>query len=416
MTERLQVGAFRLASRMTDVAPSAVREILKVAEQPEMLSFAGGLPAPELFPVEAIAEAYAQVLAEEGKQALQYGVSEGHGPLREWIAARLTQRGLATSPEQLLITHGSQQGIDLVARALLDRGDRVIVEDPTYLAALQAFSTYEVTLVPVPSDAEGMQVDGLEEVFRRERPALLYIVPEFQNPKGTSLALPRRRKLLELARRHGVPVLEDDPYGEIRFAGRAGPSLAALDSEQVIQLGTFSKTLAPGMRIGWVRAPVEVLSRLTILKQATDLHTSTLNQRAVTRLLATFDYEGHLEKLRKVYRVRADAMDQALCRAMPPGTSWTHPEGGLFLWLQLPAGIVDDAVFQAAIARGIAVVPGHPFFARGLDHGHLRLNFSNRSEALIDTGMGILGEVVGELGAAASRAVVQGVASPRPRP
>ncbi len=403
MSERLEIGAFRLASRMTAIAPSAVREILKVAEQPEMLSFAGGLPAPELFPVHEIAAAYAEVLAEEGRQALQYGVSEGHGPLREWIAARLTLRGLATRPEQLLITHGSQQGIDLVARALLEKGDRVIVEDPTYLAALQAFSTYEVEFVPVPGDEHGLVVDGLEELFLEQRPSMVYVVPEFQNPKGTSLATPRRRRLLELARRYRVAVLEDDPYGEIRFAGRAGPSLAAVDGEQVLQLGTFSKTLAPGMRIGWIRAPEEMLARLTILKQATDLHTSTLNQRAVTRLLASFDYDRHLEVLRKVYRSRAAAMDSALCRVMPAGTSWTHPEGGLFLWLQLPAGVIDEAVFHAAIARGVAVVPGHPFFARGQDHGHLRLNFSNRTEELIATGMKVLGEVVGELGAEAAR-------------
>jgi 2-aminoadipate transaminase len=402
MTDRLQMGSFRLASRMTGLAPSAVREILKVAEQPEVLSFAGGLPAPELFPVEEVAAAFAKVLADEGQQALQYGVSEGHGPLRDWIAARLTLRGLPTSPDQLLITHGSQQGIDLVARALLERGDKVVVEDPTYLAALQAFSTYEVTFVPVPGDEEGMVVDGLEERFTGQRPALIYLVPEFQNPKGTSLSPARRRRLIELAQRHGVPVLEDDPYGEIRFAGRAAPSLAALDGEQVIQLGTFSKTLAPGLRIGWIRAAPEMIGRLTILKQATDLHTSTLNQRAVTRLLATFDYEGHLEALRRVYRSRAAAMDSALCRVMPAGTSWTHPEGGLFLWLQLPANVVDEDVFHAAIDRGVAVVPGHPFFARGQDHAHLRLNFSNRTEALIDTGMGILGEVVQELAVAAA--------------
>jgi 2-aminoadipate transaminase len=244
-----------------------------------------------------------------------------------------------------------------------------------------------------------MRVEGLEEIFLEQRPSLIYLVPNFQNPKGTCLSLPRRHGLMQLAERYEVPVLEDDPYGEIRFAGRAAPSLAALDGDLVLQLGTFSKTLAPGLRIGWIRGSPEILARLTILKQATDLHTSTLNQRAVSRLLRTFDYDGHLETIRRVYRSRAAAMDRALCRAMPAGTSWTHPDGGLFLWLQLPPGITDDAVFHAGIDRGIAVVPGHPFYVGGRDHGNLRLNFSNRTEELIGTGMGILGEVVAELGA-----------------
>jgi 2-aminoadipate transaminase len=399
MSPRPQAGGFELATRMAHLTPSAVREILKVADQPDVLSFAGGLPAPELFPVEAIARAYAETLAQEGRQALQYSVTEGHGPLREWIAGRLGARGLPTQTDQLLVTSGAQQGVDLAARLLLDRGDRVIVENPTYLAGLQAFQSYEVVPVPVPSDEQGLCIAGLDEVLYAQRPALIYLVADFQNPTGASLSAERRPRLLELARKHGVPVLEDDPYGEIRFSGQAAPLLAALDPDQVIQLGTFSKTLAPGIRLGWIRASQEIIARLTILKQAADLHTSTLSQRAVARLLETFDYDGHLATVRDAYGSRCAAMDRALRRAMPPGAHWTLPEGGLFIWVRLPPGITDDAVFRAAIERRVAVVPGHPFFVGQDQHTHIRLSFSNRSETLIESGMATLGEAVSELAA-----------------
>jgi 2-aminoadipate transaminase len=397
MNTRPHAGGFQLAARMNRVSPSAVREILKVADQPDVLSFAGGLPAPELFPVEEIAQAYAETFAQEGRQSLQYSVTEGHGPLREWIAARLGSRGVPTSVDEVLITSGSQQGVDLVSRLLLDRGDRVIVENPTYLAGLQSFDGYEAMPVAVPSDAQGLCVDGLDVVLDAQHPALIYLVPDFQNPAGTTLAADRRAPLMELARRHGVPVLEDDPYGEIRFAGRPAPMLAALDPDQVIQLGTFSKTLVPGIRLGWIRASREIIGRLTILKQAADLHTSTLSQRAVARLLETFDYDAHLEVLRGVYRSRCTAMNRALARAMPREAQWVLPEGGLFLWVRLPPGIQDDDVFRAAIARRVAVVPGHAFFVGQDQHTHIRLSFSNRSEELIESGMAMLGAAVNEL-------------------
>jgi 2-aminoadipate transaminase len=296
-----------------------------------------------------------------------------------------------------LITSGSQQGLDLVARLLLDPGDRVLVENPTYLAALQAFDSYEVDPLPISSDEQGLCIAALEEVLSTQRPALIYLVPDFQNPTGTSLAADRRPRLLELARRHGVPVLEDDPYGEIRFSGKAAPSLAALDPDQVIQLGTFSKTLVPGIRLGWIRAPEEVIGRLTILKQAADLHTSTLSQRAVARLLETFDYDGHLTTLRSTYRRRCQAMDRALSLTMPRQARWSVPEGGLFLWVRLPAGLTDVDVFRAAIARKVAVVPGHPFFVHPNQHSHIRLSFSNRSEELIESGMAALGRAMSTL-------------------
>jgi 2-aminoadipate transaminase len=394
-------GVTRLATRMKGLKPSAVREILKVAESPEVISFAGGLPAPELFPVEAFAEAFAQTFAKEGAAALQYGVTEGFGPLREWIAARLARQGIKATASEILITSGAQQGLDLVGKVLLDPADRVVVEEPTYLAAAQVFHGYQAELVGVPGDDQGMRVDELPAVLGPAAPALLYVVPEFQNPSGTSLDPQRRQRLVDWAATHQVPVLEDDPYGELRFEGVSRTPLAALTDEGVIRLGTFSKILAPGVRLGWVHARAELIKRLTVAKQFSDLHTSTLNQRAVSRLLETFDLEGHLAKLRRVYRERRDQMLQGLEAGMPAGTRWTRPEGGLFLWLELPPGVDDEAVFRAAVSRGVAPVPGSPFFHR-VEHRFLRLNFSNQSRERIADGIQRLGEVVTEAASTAS--------------
>jgi 2-aminoadipate transaminase len=373
-----------------------VREILKVAEQPDVLSFAGGLPAPELFPAEAIASAAEQVLRHEPGAALQYGITEGYGPLREWVAARLTASGVKTTPDEVMITHGSQQGIDLVARAFLDPGSRVIVEDPTYLAALQAFSLTEGVPLSVPSDEEGLIVDALDgiDVRGEARPRLLYVVPTFQNPSGRSLSESRRRDLVRWATRNGIPILADEPYADIRFAGSTLPPLAAFDPDLVIQLGTFSKTLAPGLRVGWLRAAEPIRKKLTTLKQAADLHTATFNQRIVSKLLESFDFEAHLVRVRDMYRSRHGAMHAALTAAMPADTTWTRPEGGLFVWLSLPPGVTDMAVFDSAIERRVAVVPGSPFFVAPPRRGHVRLSFGNRGESLITSGMATLGNVV----------------------
>ena len=378
-----------LSSRMRGAQPSAVREILKVAERPEVISFAGGLPAPELFPVEEISRAVQEVLASQGGPSLQYGVTEGYVPLREWIAARLRARGTASSSEQVLITTGSQQGIDLVAKLFLDPGDAVAVEAPTYVAALQAFAAYEADLLEVPGDDGGMDVDALEVLLQRRRVKLIYVVPDFQNPRGTTLEGARRRRLVELARHHGAFILEDDPYGELRFRGAPEVPLSAIGPDHVIRLGTFSKTLAPGLRIGWLHAPVEVVRRIAIAKQSADLHTPTLTQRAAAQLLKTFDYAGHLARIRRSYGERCGAMLAALELELPAGARWTRPDGGLFLWLELPPRVTDRALFRHAIARNVAVVPGSAFYARrgpGRDR-FVRLNFSNQTVARIGEGV-----------------------------
>jgi 2-aminoadipate transaminase len=386
----------RFASRMSRMKASEVREILKVTEQPEILSFAGGLPAPELFPVEALAEAHARVFAESGGQAMQYSTSEGFGPLRAWIAARLRSLGVDATPERILVTHGSQQGLDLVCKVLLDPGDEVVVENPSYLAALQVFGGYQATLVPVGSDDDGMDVNELESVLRMRRPKLIYLTPTFQNPRGTTLSLERRRSLVQLAADHGVPVLEDDPYGELRYRGERLPSLAALGGSDspVIYASTFSKTLSPGIRLGWVLASDEAIPALTIAKQAADLHTSTLLQRAVARMLATFDYEGHLGRIRAAYGQRCQAMLDSLAREMPGDVRWTRPEGGLFIWCRLPEGIRGDVLLRSALKQKVAFVPGAAFFAARPEHEYIRLNFSNRPPEAIADGIGRVARVL----------------------
>lgn len=384
----------RLARRMNRMQPSAVREILKVADRPDVLSFAGGLPAPELFPVEQVAAAHAEVLASDGAYALQYSTTEGYGPLRDWIAARLSDRNIPVSSSSVLITNGSQQGIDLVARILLDPGDVVLVENPTYLAALQAFAAYEVTLVPVPSDDDGMQVALVEKLIALHRPKLIYLVSNFQNPKGTSLSLPRRRQLAVLAQQFGVAVLEDDPYGELIFRGEMLPPVAALGSSNVLYISTFSKTLAPGLRIGWLAGDDALIRKATIVKQAADLHTATLAQRATALLLRDFDLDSHLANLRSIYGQRCAAMVSALRSHMPSGTSWIDPSGGMFIWMRLPNGLDAESVFHAALTKQVAFVPGNAFFVDDVRRDFVRLSFSNRPPELINEGIRRLGEVV----------------------
>ncbi len=389
------VEPIRLAHRMAGMKPSAVREILKVADHPDILSFAGGLPAPELFPVAAIAAAHADVLATDGAAALQYSITEGYGPLRDWIAMRLRGRGVDTHRDNVLVTTGSQQGIDLVAKVLLDPGDVVVVENPSYLAALQVFAGAEADIDVVGSDDDGMCVDELDALLARRRVKLIYVVADFGNPKGTTLSVARRLRLIELATRHHVTILEDDPYGELRFRGVRPPSLAALDDGGVVlQLGTFSKTLAPGLRIGWITGAPELVRACTTAKQAADLHSSNLGQRATAKLLETFDYDGHLAKIREVYGGRCDDLLSALSRHLPPGSRWTRPDGGLFVWVELPHGLDAERLLAVAVEHRVAFVPGAPFFAEAPRANSLRLNFSNRGGDLIEVGISRLGDVI----------------------
>ena len=379
-----------LSRRMSLLKSSAIRELLKVTERPDVLSFAGGLPAPEAFPIDAIARAHADVLSREGGAALQYSTTEGFAPLREWIASRMETRGIKAGAQNVIVTAGSQQGIDLVARALLDPGDLVAVENPSYLAALQAFSSYETGLAVVGSDDDGMRVDELERLLQNQRVKLIYLVPTFQNPRGTTLSLERRQKLARLAHDHGVVVLEDDPYGELRYGGTPLPAIAALEPS-VVYLSSFSKTLAPGFRLGWAVASEPMIRALTVAKQAADLHSGTLSQRAVARMLETFDYDAHVGRVCALYGERMEAMLSALAQSFPAGSTWTRPQGGLFVWAQLPGGLDAQALLEDAMRDKVAFVPGAPFYAEDPVRSTLRLNFSNRPPELIRDGMARLG-------------------------
>jgi 2-aminoadipate transaminase len=366
------------AGRMRQLRPSTIREILKVTAQPEIISFAGGLPAPELFPVEAVRAAADEVLAHSGREALQYGPSEGFPALREWIAGEMQRRGVNVPATEVLVTNGSQQVLDLAAKLFLNPNDVVLTENPTYLAAIQAFQTFEARFVPVPTDGQGLIPEALPELIRRHRPKFLYTIPNFQNPTGVTLAAERRPLLARIAAEHALTIVEDDPYGKLRYRGTEIPPVKHWDEAgRVIYASTFSKTIAPGLRLGWVAAPAEEFSRLLILKQASDLHTSSFDQRVAFTYLTRNDQAAHLERIRRAYGERFAMMDATLRAEMPPGYEWTHPEGGMFLWVTGPAKLDGLALLERAIKRQVAFVPGRDFFPAEGGGNHLRLNFSN---------------------------------------
>ncbi|MGA9070762.1 MAG: PLP-dependent aminotransferase family protein [Terracidiphilus sp.] len=384
----------QFARRMSGLRPSTIREILKVTEQADIISFAGGLPAPELFPVAEVAAATERVLREGGPGALQYGPSEGFAPLRECCAEESRRRGIRCTADDILITTGSQQPLDLVSKIFLDAGDCVLTESPTYMAALQAFQCYEVRFAAVPTDENGLIPEALPELIERERPKFLYTIPSFQNPTGVTLTAERRLKLYEIARRYGLVVLEDDPYGALRYAGENIAPVKSLDTDGlVIYLSTVSKTIAPGLRIGWVVASEEIRHKLTIVKQAADLHTSSLDQRIAHRYLADFDSQAHVERIRRAYGERFAIMDAALRATMPPGFTWTHPQGGMFLWVTCPEGMDTCEVMLEALKRKVLFVPGRDFFPDESSQRFMRLNFSNATPEQIKEGVGRLAEV-----------------------
>lgn len=379
------------AHRMRQMRSSTIREILKVTAQAEVISFAGGLPAPELFPVEAVRAAADSVLTAAGASALQYGPSEGLRPLREWIAVEMTRRGVRTAPDEVLITVGSQQVLDLVGKLLLNPGDVVLTENPTYLAAIQAFQTVEARFVPVRTDSEGLIPAALPDLIRTHRPKLLYTIPNFQNPTGVTLSEKRRAELAAIAAQTGLIVLEDDPYGRLRYRGTDIAPIKHWDEEhRVLYASTFSKTIAPGLRLGWIVAPSEVFSRLLILKQAADLHTSMFDQSVAHAYLTQNDQAAHLEKIRHAYGERFAFMDARLHESMPPGYTWTKPDGGMFLWVTGPAELDTTDLLRRAISQNVAFVPGRDFFPGEGGSNHLRLNFSNSTLDRIREGIGRL--------------------------
>lgn len=382
-----------LASRVRSTGGSAVREILAVTARPEVVNFAGGLPAPELFDREGVAAAFRYVLEEVPGQALQYSTTEGEPGLRESLARRMAVRGLDTGAEELVVTTGSQQGLSLVAAALVEPGDTVLVEDPCYLAALQVFGLAGARVVAVPGDAEGPDVGALAELVVRERPKLFYTVPTFQNPSGRTMSAERRAGVAEVAGRYGVWIVEDDPYGELRFEGERLPWIASYPGaeERTVLLGSFSKVMAPGLRLGWLRAPGELRRACVVAKQAADLHTPTVNQLAAARYLEERDLDAHVARVAAVYGERRDAMLAGLAEVLPEGAVWNRPEGGMFLWVRLPSGYDTAALLPEVVRHDVAYVPGVPFHAGEVDRGTLRLCFVTETPERIGEGLGRMG-------------------------
>jgi 2-aminoadipate transaminase len=386
--------AINFARRMDAVRVSTIREILKVTEQPEIISFAGGLPAPELFPVDDVLRATERVLNETGAASLQYSPSEGFAPLREVFATESQRRGIDCSADDILIMTGSQQPLDLTGKIFLDAGDCVLTESPTYMAAIQAFRSYGARFASAPTDDAGLIPDELPALIERDQPKFLYTIPNFQNPTGVTLTAERRKTLYSIAARYGLIVLEDDPYGALRYAGKSIPPIKALDTEGiVIYQSTISKTIAPGLRVGWVVASREIRAKMTIAKQAADLHTSSLDQRIVHRYLTDCDSDAHVEKIRRSYGERFGIMDARLREKMPPGFTWTHPEGGMFLWVTCPEGVNTNELMREALARKVLFVPGQDFFSDAPGLRYMRLNFSNASPEQIREGIGRLAAV-----------------------
>ena len=387
-----------LAARSRAIGGSPVRDILAVTARPEVINFAGGLPAPELFDATGIAAAYQAVLAETPARALQYATTEGEPALRAALAARTSARGLPTGPDDLLVTTGSQQALSLLATALLEPGDVVLVESPCYLAALQVFAFAGARVVGVPGDSDGLDPEALDELVVRERPKLLYTVPTFQNPTGRTLPADRRAAVAAVAARRGLWIVEDDPYGELRFEGERLPWIAAQEgaADRTVLLGSFSKVMAPGLRLGWLRAPTDLLRACVVAKQAADLHTPTVNQLAAARYLADNDLDAHVARVAAVYRERRDAMLGGLANSLPEGSSWERPEGGMFLWARLPESYDTTELLSRVVRQDVAYVPGAPFYAGEPDRSTMRLCFVTQTPGEIREGLRRLGEGLGK--------------------
>jgi 2-aminoadipate transaminase len=383
------------ADRTERMHASDIREILKVTAMPDVISLAGGLPAPEVFPVDEFRRAFERVLAEQGRVALQYSASEGYGPLREFLAERLGRFGTRCTGDNILITNGSQQALDLIGKVFLNPGDRVLVEKPSYLGAIQAFDSYQAEYAIVPMDEDGMITRDLDEILAREPIKLIYALPNFQNPSGRTMSLERRTQLVEAARRHNVPIVEDDPYGELRYEGRDLPSLKSLDFDDlVIGLGTFSKILAPGLRLAWMVVPDALYEMFVLSKQPADLHTSTIAQMATYEVCKDGFVDRHVEKIKSIYRERRDVMLDALEAYFPPSARWTKAEGGLFVWAELPDGIDTRELLIEAVAQKVAFVPGQSFYADRTGQNTMRLNFSNVTPDRLKLGIERLGGAI----------------------
>lgn len=385
------------AERTNELKASEIRELLKLTEMPEIISFAGGLPAPELFPIERLEEISLRVLKEHGREALQYGTTEGYEPLRKIIAEqRMTKAHVNVSSADILVTNGSQQGLEFSAKLFLNKGDIVICESPSYLGAINAFKAYQPKFVEIPMDDDGMKMDLLEEALKKYPQAkFIYTIPDFQNPSGKTMSLERRHKLAEIAAKYEIPVVEDSPYSELRFEGESLPSVKSLDkSGFVIFLGTFSKTFCPGLRLGWVCAVPEILQKYIIVKQGADLQASSISQREAALFMETYNLDEHIKNIKGIYRARRDLMLKGMEDYFPKGATFTRPHGGLFTWVTLKEDLDAKEILASALEEKVAFVPGGSFFPNGHHNNNFRLNYSNMSEEKITEGIKRLGNVL----------------------
>jgi 2-aminoadipate transaminase len=383
---------WQFSERAEQLQSSVIREILKVTVRPEVISFAGGLPSPATFPVERMRAAFDTVLSRQGKVALQYGPTDGYGPLREWIADSLSSNGVKIVPEQVLMVSGSQQGLDLIAKVLVDEGSKVLVETPSYLGALQAFSVYRPQFESVPGDEQGLLPDQIEKVGKGAR--MLYALPNFQNPTGRTLPLERRIALVETCARLGLPLIEDDPYGALSYRNEPLPKMLTMNPNGIIYMGSFSKVLTPGIRLGYVVAPLPLVRKLEQAKQAADLHTAQLTQMVVHEVIKDGFLADHIPTIRTLYAGQCQAMLDALTEHFPAGVTWTKPDGGMFIWVTLPKHIDSMKLLDEAIAQHVAFVPGAPFYANAPEHNTLRLSFVTVSPEKIREGVAKLGKLI----------------------
>jgi 2-aminoadipate transaminase len=390
---------WNLAQRAEKMNPSVIREILKVTEQPGIISFAGGLPSPLTFPIDAMREASERVLRQDGKAALQYAASEGYAPLREWVAHDLLKQGMNISPDQVLITTGSQQGLDLVAKILIDAGSRILVETPTYLGALQAFTPMEPSVVSVNSDEHGVDAIDMKSKVGTgtDKARFVYLLPNFQNPTGRTMTEERRAAVAKVAAETGLPIIEDNPYGDLWFDAPPAPSLSSRHPEGSVYLGSFSKILAPGLRLGYLVAPKALYPKLLQAKQAADLHTPSFNQRVVAEVLKDGFIERHVPTIRALYKQQCEAMLAAMDKEMAGlGLTWNRPAGGMFLWVQLPQGMQAIPLLDKAVKKGVAFVPGSAFYAQNANASTLRLSFVTATVDQINQGMAALAAAIRE--------------------